>query len=129
WGGRPCARADAVRLCWPLVVGGLPRRSIRGPQLERGHAPLGEPRLAGDQPRPRCPAVRLPTPARPEAGVPIVPHGEIELVPVHQVEEGTARGGHLPRPHPLRRDLLVLRRDRKSTRLNSSHVKISYAVF
>src|SRR2546427_7033242 len=31
------------------------------------------------------------------------------------------RGGHVPRP--------VLQRDRKSTRLNSSHSQISYAVF
>src|SRR5690606_31872543 len=39
-----------------------------------------------------------------------------------------ARSGRLgrPRAHPRRRSLS---RDRKSTRLNSSHVKISYAVF
>src|SRR5690606_40993198 len=34
------------------------------------------------------------------------------------------RGGRL-----LRRAVHLMRRDRKSTRLNSSHVKISYAVF
>src|SRR6266478_7941396 len=31
--------------------------------------------------------------------------------------------------HHFRRDLLLLGRDRKSTRLNSSHSQISYAVF
>src|SRR3712207_7385797 len=36
-----------------------------------------------------------------------------------------ARRGALP----LRVDVAVLRRDRKSTRLNSSHANISYAVF
>src|SRR5690606_41327948 len=35
------------------------------------------------------------------------------------------RGGARPTPADTRRDV----RDRKSTRLNSSHVKISYAVF
>src|SRR5690349_23126778 len=30
---------------------------------------------------------------------------------------------------PAARDIQVLKRDRKSTRLNSSHVEISYAVF
>src|SRR5690606_40892452 len=45
------------------------------------------------------------------------------------------RGDHLPRPParhgPLDRELQARQRtqDRKSTRLNSSHVKISYAVF
>src|SRR5690606_40055981 len=37
-------------------------------------------------------------------------------------------GGHLG-PHVARQPEPVLGRDRKSTRLNSSHVKISYAVF
>src|SRR5690606_42016957 len=41
------------------------------------------------------------------------------------------RGADLPSHLPLERRLLahVVRTDRKSTRLNSSHVKISYAVF
>src|SRR5690349_23484738 len=36
---------------------------------------------------------------------------------------------HPPRLFPLLREASVARRDRKSTRLNSSHVEISYAVF
>src|SRR3989442_8702667 len=56
------------------------------------------------------------------------------LVPAdgHRVGRGV-RGRHVvggpidDLPHLLRRD--VLQRDRKSTRLNSSHVRISYAVF
>src|SRR5207253_8632983 len=44
--------------------------------------------------------------------------------PRHRVAEPRQRGGPLRRhPHDARR------RDRKSTRLNSSHVAISYAVF
>src|SRR6266540_5942532 len=39
--------------------------------------------------------------------------------------EGTLRRQHLR----LRAGLLLVRRDRKSTRLNSSHITISYAVF
>src|SRR5690606_41465824 len=38
-----------------------------------------------------------------------------------------ARGGRVPRRR--RESRLAARADRKSTRLNSSHVKISYAVF
>src|SRR5437868_8715916 len=40
-----------------------------------------------------------------------------------------ARGGRAPRWRPGLRQWLRRRRDRKSTRLNSSHVSISYAVF
>src|SRR5690606_42067653 len=55
--------------------------------------------------------------------------------------QGALRPGRLPRPGPARAQDSVLRgarppsaarqrgKDRKSTRLNSSHVKISYAVF
>src|SRR5690606_40891203 len=47
----------------------------------------------------------------------------------HRIDEGAVdpreRGGALERAAGSRRD----RPDRKSTRLNSSHVKISYAVF
>src|SRR5699024_12782472 len=38
-------------------------------------------------------------------------------------------GDHRDRHFPVRRDLIDARQDRKSTRLNSSHVSISYAVF
>src|SRR5690606_41220333 len=73
--------------------------------------------LAGSQLRLRIevPAVHAPTPARPRPSRP----GS------HVVADGgpepAAAGG---RPHRAARA-----RDRKSTRLNSSHVKISYAVF
>src|SRR2546426_6515646 len=55
-----------------------------------------------------------------------------------QPPRARARGGHSASDHPLARArrgmVLVLRRrgrdgDRKSTRLNSSHLVISYAVF
>src|SRR3712207_8273469 len=46
---------------------------------------------------------------------------------------GRARAGTLPRARPRRQEASALRedggRDRKSTRLNSSHANISYAVF
>src|SRR5437667_4051919 len=41
-------------------------------------------------------------------------------------DEGGARA---PAPDDLERQVRVLERDRKSTRLNSSHITISYAVF
>src|SRR3712207_8175941 len=45
-------------------------------------------------------------------------------------EVGARRRGHPHRlEHRLRRLLLLRRLDRKSTRLNSSHANISYAVF
>src|SRR5690606_40883069 len=54
-------------------------------------------------------------------------HGRIDLVrprrdPAAQMRDALEAGG----PHVLER---LLTADRKSTRLNSSHVKISYAVF
>src|SRR5690606_40541773 len=51
----------------------------------------------------------------------VIPIGHIENVS----ESVTMRGGCPPYPHPTASAV----RDRKSTRLNSSHVKISYAVF
>src|SRR5690606_42084551 len=56
----------------------------------------------------------------------------------HPLRAGRDGGAHPPRPARLRRLLrargghargAARRLDRKSTRLNSSHVKISYAVF
>src|SRR3989449_7490244 len=48
--------------------------------------------------------------------------------PVRGLEIGCLRNpGH--EPHPLVREVAQLRQDRKSTRLNSSHGYISYAVF
>src|SRR3712207_8767293 len=49
--------------------------------------------------------------------------GDDDLVPVHR--ERLAQGGEEPLGDPNRRP----RVDRKSTRLNSSHANISYAVF
>src|SRR3712207_7526707 len=42
---------------------------------------------------------------------------------------GIARPGGVPRHHATRAGAQPLLRDRKSTRLNSSHANISYAVF
>src|SRR5690606_40525197 len=72
--------------------------------------------------------------------------GDVRVVPQHPHAQGHGPAGHLC-PHPAQADdaqrlfrhlhphepgplpALVHREDRKSTRLNSSHVKISYAVF
>src|SRR5688572_31843436 len=45
--------------------------------------------------------------------------------------QGAARAGGAPRRRPLvrRGEVVDVRQDRKSTRLNSSHSQISYAVF
>src|SRR3989442_10771033 len=79
-----------------------------------------------------------------EATAPEVPperqaHGEGELRPVEGMDQDgglPARGPCAADGRPLRDAALVLedesgvsQRDRKSTRLNSSHVRISYAVF
>src|SRR5207249_10774586 len=52
------------------------------------------------------------------------PHRHLHGVLHVQVAQGEDQGSHDHRRHPD-----VSRRDRKSTRLNSSHVSISYAVF
>src|SRR3712207_7438374 len=50
--------------------------------------------------------------------------------PVRRGTDARAEADELPRPHaPLRERAPQLPRDRKSTRLNSSHANISYAVF
>src|SRR3712207_8740379 len=46
-----------------------------------------------------------------------------------QATRGTDPTGHVLRRHPGRIDQVRDREDRKSTRLNSSHANISYAVF
>src|SRR5690606_42136887 len=53
-------------------------------------------------------------------------HRELHPLQVHRLRGGVS-GGLFPRGPELPGDRS--RRDRKSTRLNSSHVKISYAVF
>src|SRR3712207_9315746 len=47
-----------------------------------------------------------------------------EAVPARRLSDDVAR-----RPHPRGRRRVPARADRKSTRLNSSHANISYAVF
>src|SRR3712207_8021941 len=49
----------------------------------------------------------------------------LAAVDARQHEIGPGLADHVPQPH----DDAVRRRDRKSTRLNSSHANISYAVF
>src|SRR5690606_41868927 len=54
-----------------------------------------------------------------------IPRGACSQTPeIPYPEENSAGGGNLDLPHRSH-----LPQDRKSTRLNSSHVKISYAVF
>src|SRR2546427_4757608 len=48
-------------------------------------------------------------------------------LPLHGDGRGCRRGQGAPRHRPLAPEILL--RDRKSTRLNSSHSQISYAVF
>src|SRR5690606_42158598 len=54
-----------------------------------------------------------------------------EAVPVHHVErrQRVADRAEIGADDKQRHEARPLQRDRKSTRLNSSHVKISYAVF
>src|SRR3712207_8729669 len=59
-------------------------------------------------------------------GLPRAPdHRRLPLLAVLRAVAALGRGGHRPR----RRAGVGVRRDRKSTRLNSSHANISYAVF
>src|SRR5438874_9662314 len=54
----------------------------------------------------------------------------LELRPrVGGLETGALDGGYLGQVEVRRRQLAQAQLDRKSTRLNSSHVEISYAVF
>src|SRR3712207_7461219 len=49
---------------------------------------------------------------------------------LHHAAQGLVDGGGLvPGQHPLPGEAVVVEGDRKSTRLNSSHANISYAVF
>src|SRR5947209_9545273 len=54
-------------------------------------------------------------------------YGLIEYLPVHEGHVGTAHFGEYK--IPTVKDIPELKTDRKSTRLNSSHANISYAVF
>src|SRR5690606_41388917 len=67
----------------------------------------------------------------PLPGVRAVHRRRLEQVVWHQREAGHQQQGHERRglPHLGQHDDEQRRKDRKSTRLNSSHVKISYAVF
>src|SRR5690606_39598379 len=56
-----------------------------------------------------------------------LPHGGRAPRGRHPRHPGRAASGWVPQPRRPRRAFLLV--DRKSTRLNSSHVKISYAVF
>src|SRR5690606_40388132 len=71
--------------------------------------------------RDRRRAVRLPQ-------GPPVPHRRQALAAADDRRSRQAGRGHL-RARAARRGARAVARDRKSTRLNSSHVKISYAVF
>src|SRR3712207_6881726 len=57
---------------------------------------------------------------------PHLPHG---LSPLLQRRGGGGRGALFPAPSRRRSGVRRVDRDRKSTRLNSSHANISYAVF
>src|SRR3712207_7197440 len=63
---------------------------------------------------------------RQRAGAPQQVAGELGLH-AHQAAREVDRGDRLV--HRIGLDVLVEERDRKSTRLNSSHANISYAVF
>src|SRR5690606_42131853 len=60
----------------------------------------------------------------------ITPAGELRIISTHdQVLGGDSGQAYLGCRFPARLDYRAMITDRKSTRLNSSHVKISYAVF
>src|SRR5436309_7364132 len=68
----------------------------------------------------------LPSRTLPFTWAGLSPAGSHQLCLAH-VAVGTCVSSHAPRTEPYVR-LSRIRLDRKSTRLNSSHVKISYAV-
>src|SRR3712207_9518777 len=61
----------------------------------------------------------------PERRAPLLQHLRAPTGPLQPIHRG---GGDLQRPPPERQSTSLLRGDRKSTRLNSSHANISYAV-
>src|SRR5207249_9428194 len=111
---RAAARAARGRLLPP-----------RAPAVGRapGAARASPPRLSG---------TRLPPPARARPGAPCPPARPARaLHPAGRSRGDAAQARPSPRPPPLGADpgRVRDRADRKSTRLNSSHVSISYAVF
>src|SRR5699024_12227344 len=70
--------------------------------------------------------------ARAAVGLGVHPRAAaVHVHPVHlrAVDGGPAGGAGAPRAAGVHRGARAAHRDRKSTRLNSSHVSISYAVF
>src|SRR3712207_9497433 len=85
-------------------------------------------RSGGSPPAPRwnrCAAARAPRAARQHASS--WPRSSASCPPCDQGELGRGEGG-LPARGEERREVAVGVEDRKSTRLNSSHANISYAV-
>src|SRR6266511_4727373 len=106
----------------PAPADRLARRAVPGPA---GRATPG----TGDRRRPLQPHLRGPPQwtvdgAPPAAAGPRARHRPRHAPRVHGADRARPHAGTRP-PHAR----LLRRPDRKSTRLNSSHVKISYAVF
>src|SRR5690349_23214629 len=73
------------------------------------------------------------SPTRPPPPTALFPYTTLFRSPEARVAEGLAAAATAlmlnPKQHRARAMLLGVQQDRKSTRLNSSHVEISYAVF
>src|SRR5690606_40396130 len=81
----------------------------------------------------RSPLATTPSPWAFSGGEQVVPVIDL-IAPDQETQDAALKSGILPLPAVAAGDagllwLLLMALDRKSTRLNSSHVKISYAVF
>src|SRR5690606_42024110 len=118
--GRPGRRSRELRIAHPPDRGGDPRARDRH---DRQH---GAPRLPGEAPRRRG-HPRVGARPRREAGGGAVTEGAKALRNLEERIEKLERAA--VEIAEATREAHAAIKDRKSTRLNSSHVKISYAVF
>src|SRR5690606_30808572 len=122
--GGYCVRSNppARGGCTRTVLGGRPFAADEGDGLADGVVVVSNDAAAFEAE----PAVVADILQRPEAGTEVeVAHARLGAVAVGHVDVGDVLGRLANRG----RDVGLLDVDRKSTRLNSSHVKISYAVF
>src|SRR5690606_39297764 len=106
--------ADAVL---PVALAARPCRSASGPAT------------AGLSPAARAPATAQRTPRDQRRSAATAAHARLGYATGRRRRRGDRRHRAGPEPAMAAEAARVGVRDRKSTRLNSSHVKISYAVF
>src|SRR6516162_9615736 len=142
---RKSTRLNSSHLVISYAVFCLKQKKLRGADRIRGHLPPDRsavhggpeqsgPAAVGRQPRPDRLLV-LPAPGvrlfffRDPATTELYTLSLHDALPIYQCNDRLSVGRRRRRPHSALRDRNYRHADRKSTRLNSSHLVISYAVF